>query len=378
MSHSEIFDYLVIGLNQWLQQEHTFPYPALFQRAKNMLALKMTTPSFPRTLTGFLSLLEQPVKNWYPLSVPKAFDADFGVVYEGRLSEEASHYFYSELLERKKLPDFASPIIYEQAIENYQFRELLERLQVEHEKNPEQAQQDYVLLRSFLIENPYVTTAKLRRNFGTGKARYLKAQDVGDLYKDCDRNKVCWNCDRCGPLIEKNGCLQGCKPSFCNDHRKSLPYVNRIARKQGLRRVKQGIHLRVCLPGIHELHLFQQMQVLQQENPEQLCSVLLYPGLDRYDLQLQFGDETVWAIDVKDYRNPYQLAAKLDSIYGEGSLQYDEGFYVFPQQRVRGYDDYMQIVRAKAKKLPKKTHILSDRSFEAHVIANIKTLKQGG
>lgn len=79
MSDIEIFDYLVIGLAKLLQQDCKYPYPELFQRACNVLALTMKDIPYPRTLTGFFKLLEEPVKDWYPLTVPQTFDPDFGL-----------------------------------------------------------------------------------------------------------------------------------------------------------------------------------------------------------------------------------------------------------------------------------------------------------
>lgn len=375
MSDIEIFDYLVIGLAKLLQQNCKYPYPELFQRTCNVLALTMKNIPYPRTLTGFFKLLEEPVKNWYPLTIPQAFDSDFELTYDGRLSEEASDYFYTELLERTQLPESASAITQQFAIENYQFQKLLDRFREDGDRAPEIAQKEYVLLRSFLIENPHTTTTQLRQKFG--KTQYIKSQEVGNLYNDCDENVVSWNCDRCGPLSEKHGRLYGVKPSVCSDHRESPSYVQRIAWKRELRQIKRGIHLRICLPGIHELQLFRKLEALQQAHPEQLCAVLLYPGLDRYDLQLRFGDGEAWAIDVKDYRNPYQLAAKLLPICGEGILQYNESFYVIPNYRVLSYDNYIQIAREEATKLPLSTHILSNIEFEQRVIARISSLKQG-
>lgn len=64
----------------------------------------MSTVSYPRTLNGLLALLEKPVRTWYPRSLlPREFDPDFGLTYEGWLSESASRYLYDELFDRAKL-----------------------------------------------------------------------------------------------------------------------------------------------------------------------------------------------------------------------------------------------------------------------------------
>ncbi len=128
------------------------------------------------------------------------------------------------------------------------------------------------------------------------------------------------NCDRCGSLFKKYGKLRGIKPSACNDHRQNLPYIGKIAWQQGLRRLKFGIHWRICLPEIPEIRLFDNFAELQKKFPQQLCAIHLYPGIDRYDLQLRFCDQSTWALDIKDYHNPYNLAPKLTPLFGESNL----------------------------------------------------------
>ncbi len=376
MGSSETFDRLVVGLAEFLRRDTRYPYPDLLRHALNTLALEMTTVSYPRTLNGLLALLEKPVRTWYPRSLlPREFDPDFGLTYEGWLSEEASRYLYDELFDRAKLSESASIVIKQTVLENFQFQKLLERLrEVYNESDPERSQQEYVLLRQFLIENPQTTSQKLRRTFS--KTRYISIEEVGELYEDWSEDMPCWNCDRCGPLIEKYGQLRGIKPSACNDHRKDLPYVQRVVWKQGLRRIKFGIHWRVCLPGIPEIHLYHVLKKLQKEYPDHLCAIHLYPGIDRYDLQLSFGDRSIWAVDIKDYRNPYDLVRKLTPLYMEGDLRYDESFYVIPIYRLQQHEDYIEILR-ESKDLPNSTHLLSDVAFEERVATKIRHLRQG-
>ncbi len=374
MASSETFDSLVIGLAEFLRQEIKYPYPDLLHRALNTLSLEMTAVRYPRTLTGLLALLEKPIRIWCPNFVPKEFDSDFGLIYEGLLSEEASRYLYDELFDRAKLSEPASIVVKQTVLENFQFQKLLERLQEIYNHDPERSQQEYVLLRQFLIENPHTTSQQLRQTFS--KTRYISIEEVGDLYEDWSEDIPCWNCDCCGPLIEKHGQLRGIKPSACNDHRKDLPYVQRVVWKQGLRRLKFGIHWRVCLPGIPEINLYHALMQLQKEYPDHLCAVHLYPGIDRYDIQLCFGDKSVWAVDLKDYQNPYNLARKLTPLYIEGDLRYDESFYVIPIYRLQQYENYLEILREQSK-VPNSVHLLSNVKFEQRVTTKIKHLRQG-
>ncbi|MEH2198952.1 restriction endonuclease-related protein [Nostoc sp.] len=370
------FDGLILGLAEFVRRDGRYPYPELLSHALNKLALEVTAVPYPRTLTGLLALLEKPVKTWYPRRLlPKEFDSDFGLLYERGLSEEASRYFYEELLEQGKIPEFATAATKQIAIENYQFYKILARLQELYNKDsePERVQQEYVLLRPFLIKNGYTTPAQLRKVFS--KTRHIDIEEVGDLYEDCQENEPCWNCDRCGPLFKKYGKLRGIKPSACNDHRQDLPYVKKITWQQGLRRLKFGIHLRICLPGIPEIRLFHTLEELQRKYPDQLCDIRLYPGIDRYDLQLRFCDGATWAVDIKDYRSPYNLASKLTPLFGEGDLRYDEGFYVIPIQRLQQREDYLEILRQQATKLPSSTRLLSDAVFKERVINKIEQLQ---
>ncbi|HEY9802957.1 MAG TPA: hypothetical protein V6D25_21520 [Leptolyngbyaceae cyanobacterium] len=372
------FDRLVIGLAEFVRRDGKYPYPELLRHALNKLALEITAVPYPRTLTGLLALLEKPVKTWYPKRlIAKEFDSDFGLLYEGGLSEEANRYFYEELIVRTKLPADATEATQQVAIENIHFQRILSRLQESYnnDNEPEIVQREYILLRRFLIENRYPTTAQIRKVFL--KTKYIKQEEVGDFYEDCEIEEPYWDCDRCGPLLKKYGQLRGIKPSACNDHRQSLPYVKKITWQHGLRRLKFGIHLRICLPGIPEIRLFEILAELHRQFPQQLCRLHLYPGIDRYDLQLCFCDQTTWAVDIKDYRSPYKLAPKLTPLFGEGDLRYDESFYVIPIERLQQTENYLEILREQAAKLPSGTHLLSDAVFQERVIKKIERLREG-
>jgi hypothetical protein len=226
-----------------------------------------------------------------------------------------------------------------------------------------------------LIEHPYATTEQLRAAFWA--LHYLSAQEVGGLYgEDLSPDQPCWLCEQCGPLTEQYGQLRGIKPSLCNDHRPELVHVRRVPWQRGLRRITNGIHWRVCLPGIPEMRLFHQLQALRQQHPEQLCPVHLWPGIDRYDLQLRFADGAVWAVDLKYYPKPDALAPHLTPIYGEGNLRYDESFYVVPV-RCLARDNYLQIAREHATNLPASTYLISDIAFEQCVAEQIAHLQKG-
>ena len=376
---TELFDYLVISLKDFLSQEKKYPYPDLLRHAMNSLALEMKKSiPFPKTMNGFLQLLEKPVKDWCPSNfISKEFDRDFGLIDEGSLSEEANDYLHEELITKGRIPENDNSCIQQLAINNKKFISVLEKLRdVYNNIDPEQAQQEYLLFRPFLIQNQYTNLSQIRKSFL--RTKHISIIEVGELYEECQENQIYWYCDRCGILTEKYGRLKGIKPRLCGNHHKNQSYVHQIKWKTDLLRIKDGIHQRVCFPGIPELNLCLALEELKEKNSNYLHQVKLYPGLDRYDLQLRFSDDAVWAIDIKDVRDPYKLAKNLQPLYSEGSLRYDESFYVISDRCIQNHPDYLEIARKAANNLPYETHLISDKVFRTKVNNKITELQKGG
>lgn len=227
-----------------------------------------------------------------------------------------------------------------------------------------------------MIQNQYTTPSQIRKIFL--RTKHISIEEVGELYEECQKNQIYWYCDRCGILTEKYGRLKGIKPNLCGNHHKNQSYVRQVKWKTGLLRIKDGIHQRVCFPGIPELSLYSTLQELKEKHPNYLHQVKLYPGLDRYDLQLRFSDDAIWAIDIKDVRDPYKLAKHLQPLYSEGSLRYDESFYVISDRCIQNYPEYLEVARKAAKNLPYETHLVSEKVFKTKVNNKITELQKGG
>ena len=375
---TELFDYLLMGLKEYLDREKKYPYPDLLRHGMNALSLEMKKSiPFPKTMNGFLQFVSEPVNDWCPKDfIPQEFDRDFGLIDEGSLSEEANDYL-GTLLESGGIPEYASAKIKQLAIDNAKFMSILEKLRDAYsEDNPEKAQQEYNIFRPFLIRDKFTIPSKIRKAFR--RSKYISLEEVGELYEECESDQDYWICDRCGILTEKYGRLKGLKPSLCGNHSKDKSYVHQVQWETGLLRIKEGIHQRVCFPGIPELNLYSALEALQKEHPDYFKEVRLYPGVDRYDLQLRFSDDTVWAIDYKDVRDPYKLAKTLKALYSEGSLRYDESFYVISDRCINNHPDYIDIARKAAKNLPYETHLVSDTTFRERVNQKITELQKGG
>ena len=94
---------------------------------------------------GFLKLLEEPVQDYCPPKwIPLEFDADFGLLDMGSLSEEANDYLTEVLLAKDGSLQSASTIFKQLAIDNQKFTRILDRLRDAYsDDNPEQAQEVY-------------------------------------------------------------------------------------------------------------------------------------------------------------------------------------------------------------------------------------------
>lgn len=364
MKPDTIFNYLVIGLASSSKGTDDIP---IFRWACHHLALAMSI-TYPQTRTALFELFEQPLKNWYPLPIPKQFDSNFGFLYDEELSEEASDYYY--LLEEQT----DSVIRQYLSTENARFRALIDELRRHYEEEPKTAQREYVQLRRFLIENPFSTGEQISQTFF--RNRYISPNQVGGLYEALPANtpscKI-WQCDRCGPLRTKHGELRGIKPSVCNDHRKRMKKVHKVKWSPQLRQLTRALQLRVLIPGVPELNLFEAINELCDPSIPGLTKLQLYPGIDCYDLRLQFSDSTTWAVDVKDYPNPLKLTKKLTPIVGVGNLRYDEGFYVVPQVYLSRIENYISLAQPSNRK---NIRLLSDQRFQKLVLSKIGQLRE--
>lgn len=376
---TELFDYLLIGLKEYISKNQHYPYPDLLIHGMNALALDMKKSiSFPKTMQGFLNFMKNPVTQWCPHNwIPSNFDGDFGLLDEGSLSEEANDYLFEVLLLEEKNFLSNNTLVQQLELDNNRFRKIFERLQSAYnEDNPDKAQQEYEIFRQFIIQHPYTTGREISKTFRL--TEYIDGVEVGDLYDDCEPHQIYWKCDLCGILSQVNRQLKGLKPSLCSPHDETKSYVHRVLWRDDLRKIKQGIAQRVCFPGIPEFNLYENLKQLQTDYGDYLKQVKLYPGIDRYDLQLRFSDDTVWAIDFKDVRNPYKLAKNLQALYSEGNLHYDQGFYVISDRCIAHYDNYAKIVKEEAKNLPTTTQIISNKDFVKQVKQKLTKLAKGG
>jgi len=381
----DTFPYLVIGLAEFLEKPvRRYPYPDSLRYSLNHLSFALMS-SYPKTIDGLVDIFSKPLSSWWTGDVPADFDPNEPLIEDNDLSYEAMSYL-ENLYEQDNvaLQDSLSQL--DLVLDNLRFKRLIDRLREKSLSDPVGAQNDYVTLRKFIIEHPYVLQKEISEVFS--ETRYIQATEVSDLYiratdiagvlryPDPDGHQVYWLCEQCGPLRVKHGQLESLKRTVCANHcprqHGGWKPVNPTTQLNILRK---GIHLRTYLPGIPELTLFNWLEGCRQKYSELIRSVSLWPRVDMYDLQIRFVD-SVWAIDIKDHQEPHRLGQNLTGIYGEGELQWNRGFFVYPDYREKQRKDYGEAIRlAMTSPLP-RIEVVSEERFKEQVTAKLKSLKK--
>ncbi|MCC7206028.1 MAG: hypothetical protein IT323_01895 [Anaerolineae bacterium] len=318
---NDTFIYLLFGLDAWARNKALLPNS--LRRALNGLAAQAT--DFPRTLHAFVALCHRPVGDWYPYGVPSSFTASQPLLYDGHLSEEAQE-FCLDCSEQVELSPSAFGDVPQTVLDNLVMVQFLKKLRAQADAA---AQEQYVRVRSYLIEHSWTTHDQLRAN------NLRDLQELRKFYEEVPGYPVShlMVCDRCGLLEWRDGRWQGVKPGFCSDHSSQSPHLHAVPNTHSSLRLKRGIHLRTFLPGRLELALFCAADTVHDEHPAYLCNVERYPGLDAYDLRLTFSDGDIWAIDAKDHADPERLAQHIHPMPNEGNLAHSIAFYVLPDAR---------------------------------------------
>lgn len=370
----DVFSYLAIGLAKYVENEQKYPYPAELSYAQHQLSLAMLT-TYPSTITDLFSRFEKPLEQWWPGILPPGIDPRFQLLYEDDLDEQVVDF----LLEYQ-LPKEATHQEIRVILDNQLMINILSKARKAYITDPIRASSDYVAIREFVITHPWTSDEQLRRQFRN--LHHFTPLEVGTLYQDSRVPGAAllyrrpgtpepryWTCSLCGPLYQSNNRLGSIKPSACLGRCPGPQGWKELDPGAHPRVLKRGIHLRTHLPGITEIQLYQWLTQDIQPNLPNLQKVILWPGVDRYDLQLQF-QQFSWAVDIKDYKDPFALGihiAQDNRQVAESALEWQKWFYVYPSYREAQRPDYRSCVLHTAGQLPQHVEILSEKQFKARV-----------
>lgn len=203
-------------------------------------------------------------------------------------------------------------------------------------------EEDYVAFRSFLINNPVTTRDRLdnfisqQGNYNTKLKRiyaeiYNFYEEIPEHYKT---NNSIETCGYCGwTIISKDG-NKHCISDYCHANL-GIEKSKLIEYEDEMIRVKRGVMRYISLPGIPELRLKNKLEKLG-------LRVRLYPNFDQYDLEVIFK-KCSWAVDIKDYSNPYTLVNKIKTFESNSS---ERSFILVPDKRCSFNKDYKYILEA--------------------------------
>lgn len=320
--HIELtLSYLATGVVQLhdntLQKKSVeMPYPRTLQQGMHKLATWQVSDNQKPivNIQDFLRLAHQPLSSW-KLDLPEGFAS-----------------------ENDKLLDYGIPTNYcmqwahDKGVDAFQQEQLLPKVMdtCRRENNPDA----YTAFRMLLVRQPTISAIDLQRAKMNPHLRIL-ASELGEAYIPAPPSAMIDGqfqlCGYCGNLL-----LRIDSNSFqCENERcrlKEYSVRTTLVAETGVLWLTGGLRRYVSQPGLAEIEL-------QDELQEMGVKVEMWVNFDAYDLRITLGNE-VWAVDVKDWANPFLLASQAGPIRRTPS--WNRAFYVFPDERQQQRRDYLR------------------------------------
>ena len=203
-------------------------------------------------------------------------------------------------------------------------------------------QDAYVNLRKFLIEHP-VIPAKDLRGLKLGYAQNsIALQAIENAYEEIQKD--CFVCPRCGWTLQKEKIGMRCQSRTCSEAVYIPGELKVISGNAGMLRLKRGVMKYIAVPGKLELEIYAYCEKHGVQS-------VLWPQMDRYDIEITFPDGTVWAIDAKAVKEPHFLKENVAREGGFPSGTYDRSFYVIPDEYAAARTDYRMIINQELARL---------------------------
>ena len=216
-------------------------------------------------------------------------------------------------------------------------------------RKDEDGQEKYTYVRRFLIENPVIKLLEFRKKRLNHKFSEV-FEDISKFYEtppiSSQKEKNYHLCDHCGWISDFNKYNQKiCSSSSCSKD------FTEIAANESYLRVKKEVMTFIVNPGRAELNILEKINGLNNLNTQ------LYPYFDAFDIELKSKNEK-WALDVKDYIDPKNLAASLEIIPDYG---WNKGFFVIPTHRAN--KTYMRAVKNNWRNNQDNVEIISEKDL---------------
>ncbi|MBD2183385.1 hypothetical protein H6S82_01165 [Planktothrix sp. FACHB-1355] len=206
-----------------------------------------------------------------------------------------------------------------------------------------QGAQIYTKFRRFIVEHPVLSNQELveaKGYFGLGIG-------LSDLLEECyEIAPSCYQlegnfyaCPYCHALAAVDREQAIANPN-CNRCQPGRRLKKKVKLSNDCLKLKRGIERFWFYPGRAEIRLYEKLTELGLQ-------VELYPERDRYDLRVTFPDGKVWALDLKDYSNPYLLLKRLGDEPIPKDPPWDEAYIVIPNERKKERPAYLKELKSR-------------------------------
>ena len=206
------------------------------------------------------------------------------------------------------------------------------------------SQEDYCGVRRYIIEHPIMTIEE-RHDILMKFAGNANVKEAFELAYEIFDERF-FRCPSCGWTMtsSKYGC--SCISEHCLDHLPTLSEdIENDAASKPLYRLKRGIMRYFALPGKLEIEIAKYCE-------RKKLKYAMWPQKDKFDIEICFPDGELWEIDAKAYRNPVSLCTKIKKDSGFPPGDYQQGFYVVPNEYTKNRNNYTAIVNKALKNQP--------------------------
>lgn len=294
------------------------PYPVPLERGMHQLAAhQIAVGESPVTgLQEVFDLARQPLKTW-------GLDFDETLIGVGS----------DALIVRDKPTDLCLEWASEEDAEAYLQSEIMR--EVFDLCIDQDIPDSYTAFRELLIRHQVLTALerqRLKRQPELKPLRDILMRAYRPAPRSATENGQYWLCARCGGLMLRDRTGFSCENMRCAGFGRN----GSLSADEDVLWLEGGLRRYISRPGLPEIELQEQLESME-------LTVTLWPAFDAYDLHVVVND-LVWAVDVKDWSNPYLLGSKLakKAIPAPQNWVWNRAFYVFPDERARVQRDYLR------------------------------------
>jgi REase associating with pPIWI_RE/pPIWI_RE three-gene island domain Y len=225
----------------------------------------------------------------------------------------------------------------------------------------------YAAFRQLLIEHRVLTALEFQQALVDPELFYLDAQlraaflpapptfEFGEEY---------WCCARCGNLLQPDSADNPiCENDRCRFE--GSPVGRKFNAREEAHWLNRGLRRYIADPGIAEVRLAHKLEKIGVQ-------VIMWPAFDSYDLQIIFPTGESWAVDVKDWANPFLLARQVKPF----ALQpeWSRAYFVFPDERLNQRGDYVRAFRQHCPILNSRVHGIAETQFVKEVKHHLENI----